>query len=107
MDKSITTTVITSFAPRPILIFDEVPLNAGNKAIPHGKLDLLVIAEKSKEQSTLGFLYIDDTPSSIIMGSSVKTEATLDELGSGMLCTYITGNVGYIVQLASLTSHCN
>ena len=85
------TTIITTFSPKPILIFQEIPLNAVQKSIPHGSLDLLVVSERSSTQTTIGFLCINDLPSNVVMGSSVKTESTLDKVGSGM---YVNSDVG-------------
>lgn len=70
------------FSMKPSLIVEEIPLNADNKEVPHGNLDLLVMSKK--DETPVGFLYIGDSPISVILGSSIKTDSSFDEPRSGM-----------------------
>ena len=53
-------TIINLFSPKPALIFEETPLNAEIKTVPHGSLDLLVVTDREPE-NTVGFLLVNDS----------------------------------------------
>lgn len=51
--------------------------------IPHGDLDLLVVATR-EPGSTVGFLLVNESEHTVILGSTIKMESTIDKPGNGM-----------------------
>jgi len=89
---------IEMFAPPNTIVYLEAPLNANEKKLPHGKVDIVIVTPEIQFTGpNIGVMVFDKDLSQIKLATSMKNETSIYALQSrksAFLCTVYITSIG-------------